>query len=93
MEENEDAPLLGADAVRHFAGKWLRWLHQHLSKSVTELLQAPPEDTRFSVLLAETHAGLPPAVVQVSALDPLRDEGILYEKVLKNAGVNTRLHV
>lgn len=58
-----------------------------------ELLQAPPEDPRFSVLLAESHANLPPALIQVSALDPLRDEGILYEKLLKNSSVKTRIHM
>lgn len=59
----------------------------------TETLQVPPEDPRRSVLLAESHANLPPAYVQVSGLDPLRDEGILYEKILRNAGVRTQVHV
>jgi acetyl esterase/lipase len=29
----------------------------------------------------------------VAGLDPLRDEGLLYERVLREAGVATRLNV
>lgn len=58
-----------------------------------ELYQADPLDPRYSVLLAPSHSGLPPAYIQVSGLDPLRDEGILYEKVLRESGVKTKLDV
>lgn len=94
MEENKDAPSLDADAVRQFNGKYK--CNQRLGIYADfniEMLQAPPEDPRFSVLLAESHANLPPAYIQVSGLDPLRDEGILYEKVLRNAGVKTQIKV
>ena len=38
------------------------------------------------------HASLPPAYFQICGLDPLRDEGLLYERVLREeAGVTTRL--
>ncbi|EEB94038.1 hypothetical protein MPER_07220 [Moniliophthora perniciosa FA553] len=47
---------------------------------------ASPEDLRISPLLLPSYKGLPPAFIQVCGLDPLRDEGILYEKVLKEAG-------
>ena len=32
--------------------------------------------------------GLPPHVISVNELDPLRDEGLKYYRMLKNAGVN-----
>ncbi|KAF9254822.1 hypothetical protein L218DRAFT_409947 [Marasmius fiardii PR-910] len=58
-----------------------------------ELYKAPPTDPRVSPLLLPSHEGLPPAFIQICGLDPLRDEGLLYEKVLKEAGVPTKLVV
>lgn len=53
-------------------------------------LNAPPENTDIYVLLHPGHAKAPPALIQVFGLDPLRDEGILYGKVLKEAGVKVK---
>jgi len=40
----------------------------------------------------EGHRGLPPAYFQVGGLDPLRDEALIYERVLREeAEVETRL--
>lgn len=47
----------------------------------------------ISPLLAPSFKDLPPAYIQVAGADPLRDEGLLYEKFLKEAGVETRLDV
>ncbi|KAH9888111.1 alpha/beta hydrolase fold-domain-containing protein [Cubamyces lactineus] len=77
MEEQADAPFLTARKLRAFA----------------DALRAPPNDERISPLLAASHAGLPPAFIQVFGLDPLRDEGLLYARLLRDAGVQTRLNV
>ncbi|KAH7033456.1 lipase 2 [Microdochium trichocladiopsis] len=40
------------------------------------------------------HKGVPPAYFQICGLDPLRDEGLIYERVLREeAGVATRVDV
>ncbi|KAK7035484.1 hypothetical protein VNI00_011777 [Paramarasmius palmivorus] len=77
LEQNKDAPTLSLESINF----------------MLKLYQAPPTDTRVSPLLLSSHRGLPPAFIQVAGLDPLRDEGLLYEKLLKEAGVRTRLEV
>ncbi|EJD44156.1 hypothetical protein AURDEDRAFT_18453, partial [Auricularia subglabra TFB-10046 SS5] len=39
------------------------------------------------------HKGLPPVYIQVCGQDPLRDDGLVYESVLRENGVKTRLDV
>ncbi|KAK7050682.1 hypothetical protein R3P38DRAFT_3256610 [Favolaschia claudopus] len=48
--------------------------------------------TNFSPLFGDL-AGLPPTQIGICGLDPLRDEGLLYERLLRENGVTTRLHV
>ncbi|KAK8081807.1 hypothetical protein PG996_000588 [Apiospora saccharicola] len=61
------------------------------------LLQADPESPLFVPFLfgercPRGHRDLPPAYLQVCGLDPLRDEALVYERILREeAGVRTRL--
>jgi len=53
-----------------------------------------PQDRRNPLaapLLADSHAGLPPAFVAVAEHDPLRDAGIAYADALRGAGVAVAL--
>lgn len=54
---------------------------------------SPANSPEGSPLLYESHAGLSPVFLQIAGLDPLRDEGILYERVLREAGVQTNIIV
>ncbi|KAI0730944.1 Alpha/Beta hydrolase protein [Earliella scabrosa] len=50
-----------------------------------------PTDPRAAVLHATSHIGLPPAFIQVNEVDVVRDHGVVYERVLREAGVPTKL--
>ncbi|CAH0026009.1 unnamed protein product [Clonostachys rhizophaga] len=39
------------------------------------------------------HTGLPPTHIQVCGQDPLRDDGLIYERILRKHGVKTKLDV
>lgn len=41
----------------------------------------------------EPHKGMPPCYIQVSGADPMRDDGLIYERALRKAGVKTKLDV
>ncbi|KAK1231507.1 hypothetical protein PQX77_005372 [Marasmius sp. AFHP31] len=77
FEQNKDAPILNRSNIDDYYSMY---------KPVAT-------DTRCSPLLLETHKGLPPAFLQICGLDPLRDEGLIYEKVLREAGVPTKLEI
>ncbi|KAJ8072029.1 hypothetical protein PM082_015587 [Marasmius tenuissimus] len=77
MEQNKDAPVTNKSGIEAFYA----------------IYKPVATDTKFSPLLLDTHKGLPPAFLQICGLDPLRDEGLIYEKVLREAGVPTKLEV
>lgn len=79
-EQNKDAPVLPAAAVDMFMSGY----------------KPDPSDSTYYAILnhPKGHGNLPPACVMVDGLDPLRDEGLIYERVLREEyGLNTRLYV
>ena len=65
-------------------GMWLHYLGADADRSATSPYAAPAR--------AASLAGLPPAVIQVNGLDPLRDEGIEYALRLLADGVDVELY-
>lgn len=70
---NAEAPVLTSKNMRAF----------------TRVYLAGADGTVFtaSPIRAESHAGLPPALIQTAEFDPLLDNGIKYAEVLAAAGV------
>ncbi|KAH9940110.1 Alpha/Beta hydrolase protein [Epithele typhae] len=52
-----------------------------------------PNSPRFMPLLYPSFEGLPPAYIHAMGLDSLRDDAIIYEKALREAGVRTQIKV
>ncbi|XP_005106265.2 arylacetamide deacetylase [Aplysia californica] len=46
----------------------------------------------FSPLMSDDLSGVPPAFVHVAEFDVVRDDGLLFARRLKDAGVKTQLH-
>ncbi|KAH8648237.1 lipase esterase family protein [Ilyonectria robusta] len=78
FEQNAHAPIVNASHMRMF------W-HNYLPKADSNPLVSP--------LLAQSFAGLPPALVQVAGMDPLRDEGLAYVQKLKAGGVDVTVKI
>ncbi|KAF8514727.1 alpha/beta hydrolase fold-domain-containing protein [Hysterangium stoloniferum] len=74
LEQNSDASILSGELIRLF---WEIYHGPHASN---------PE---VSPLLAASFEGLPRTYIQINGMDPLRDEAILYNKLLREAGVPT----
>ncbi|KAH8714616.1 lipase esterase family protein [Ilyonectria robusta] len=76
--QNANSPIVSASMMRIFWKNYLPRAHP---------------DPRTSPLLAPSFKGLPPALVQVAGMDPLRDEGLAYAEAMKAEGVNITLKI
>ncbi|KAJ6566602.1 Alpha/Beta hydrolase protein [Mycena capillaripes] len=57
-----------------------------------ECINGPADHLDVSPLLAD-HKNLPALYTQVCGMDPLRDEGLLYERLLRERGIATKLDI
>ncbi|KAH6995903.1 Alpha/Beta hydrolase protein [Ilyonectria sp. MPI-CAGE-AT-0026] len=81
-KENEDAPILPVKVARYFID-----LLQIKDPQVDDTRLNPGNATPAQV------EGLPPTVFGMAGLDPLRDEGLLYAKLLTEARVPTDVNL
>lgn len=75
-EQNASAPIVSADALAAF-------------KHHTAWGDSSP--LRFPVLSPTPLKDLPPTYIQADGMDPLRDDALIYEEMLKEAGVKTKI--
>lgn len=80
--QNKDAPILGQKAMNLFMDNYANG----------------PEDypnPLMSPMLWETgHAGLPPSTFQICGSDPLRDEALIFERILREEhGTKTKVYM
>jgi acetyl esterase/lipase len=78
MQQNQHAPILPSSA--------LGALQKHTSWDTNSPWRSP---------LSATHSltGLPRTYIQVDGMDCLRDDGLLYDEMLREAGVETRCNL
>ena len=80
--QNAEGPFLLQKTVDYFTGHYLGDAGSGPSR----------DDIRVSPMVADSHRGLPPALVVTAEFDPLRDEGEAYARSLEAANVPVRLH-
>lgn len=59
----------------------------------TDTVKPDPTSPLFSPVLFKSHKGLPKAFFEVAGGDPLRDDGLIYAKILQASGVETRMKI
>ena len=79
MVENENAPILPMKACESFT--------KLLKISKVEL--SDPKANTLTAATADDVKGMPPTIFGIAGMDPLRDEALLYAKLLAEAGVPT----
>ncbi|KAH0442370.1 hypothetical protein CcaCcLH18_01412 [Colletotrichum camelliae] len=80
--ENENAPILPRRMIELFVG-------------LLKIEKPDYNDLRLNPgnVSAELLKGMPPTTLGIAGLDPLRDEGLLYAKLLTESGVPTETHI
>ena len=66
-----------------------------LSKQVNPIIDPHPEEIPLayrSPVEADSLEGLPPAYIEVAEFDALRDDGILYSRLLEETGIDVEFH-
>ncbi|KAK3072891.1 hypothetical protein LTR53_005994 [Teratosphaeriaceae sp. CCFEE 6253] len=80
FEQNKHAPILSEKACDLFVENYIPKMEDR-------------KDPLYSPLLVEAgQKGLPPAYFQICGMDPLRDEALIYERILReDEGIKTKV--
>lgn len=77
-EQNAHAPIFNMQAIE--------WVEKYMEADPTSSQWSPFNGTN-------PHVGMPRTYFQVCGMDPLRDDGLIYERVLRQNGVPTKISV
>ncbi|RPB16701.1 hypothetical protein P167DRAFT_532246 [Morchella conica CCBAS932] len=75
--DNKDAVIISAKSMEY----------------IFNTVKPDPTSPLFSPVLFKSHKGLPKAFFEVAGGDPLRDDGLIYAKILQASGVETRMKI
>lgn len=76
--QNAHAPIFSHEAID--------WVDEYMQADTRSPQWSPFNDKN-------PHVGMPPTYFQVCGMDPLRDDGLIYERALRNSGVKTKIDV
>lgn len=93
LEQNKDAPSLNKEVAATFDSKSSHILLRSTIPNKLGLYAAGEPTHLLTPILFESHKDLPPTYFQICGLDPLRDEGFIYEDILKENGVETKTDI
>jgi acetyl esterase/lipase len=92
-EQNKDAPILNDVSMGLFQRKLVLFLTRGML-TLTGLYKPDPTSPIRSPLVFESHRDLPPTYIQACGIDPLRDDALIYERILsEDSGVLTKLDI
>jgi acetyl esterase/lipase len=92
-EQNKNAPILNNVAMALFDSKSPSH-YLKLALTNKENYNPDPKSPYRSPLLFESHKDLPPTYFQVCGMDPLRDDALIYERMLSEEnGVKTKVDI
>ena len=86
-EDNKDAPILNGGAMKLFRSTQSPITSRRFALPLT-LAQAnygadDNSPLMSPILFSTGHANLPPTYFQICGMDPLRDDGLIYDRILR----------